>query len=111
VRMADVGVTADNLEGLSYGPRLPNGNPTLLVISDDNFSTAGSVQINQFLLFELEGTRAEATAAAPSAAVTRTAPPAQIPAALPRTGLASEGALLLVGLGLLGIGLEMRRGS
>lgn len=110
LRMADVGVTADNLEGMSYGPRLPNGNLSLLVISDDNFSTSGSVQINQFLLFELEGTRAEATPAQPSAAVTRAAAPAQIPAALPRTGLASEGALLVVGLGLLGIGLGMRRG-
>lgn len=50
VNMASVGVTADNLEGLTWGPRLPNGNTALLVVSDDNFS---STQTNQFLLFEV----------------------------------------------------------
>jgi 3-phytase/alkaline phosphatase D len=48
------GVMPDNLEGMALGPRLPNGHPTLLVISDDNFSAAGSPQVNQFLLFEID---------------------------------------------------------
>ena len=39
---------------LALGPTLPNGHPTLLVMSDDNFSAAGSPQINQFLLFEID---------------------------------------------------------
>lgn len=41
---------ADNLEGLSWGPRLPSGNPTLIVVSDDNFST---LQRTQFWAFEV----------------------------------------------------------
>jgi hypothetical protein len=53
LHMSDIGVAADNLEGMTYGPRLPNGSPSLIIISDDNFSTAGAVQVNQFLLFEL----------------------------------------------------------
>jgi len=40
----------DNLEGMSWGPRLPNGKDTLLFISDDNFSPT---QITQLLLFEV----------------------------------------------------------
>src|SRR5690242_6143468 len=44
VNMASVGVTADNLEGLTWGPRLPDGNAALLVVADHNFS---STQTNQ----------------------------------------------------------------
>jgi 3-phytase len=51
VNMAALGITADNLEGLALGPRLPDGQQSLLVISDDNFS---DTQTNQFLLFEIE---------------------------------------------------------
>jgi len=40
----------DNLEGMSWGPRLPNGKDTLLFISDDNFSPT---QTTQLLLFEV----------------------------------------------------------
>jgi len=40
----------DNLEGMSWGPRLPNGKDTLLLISDDNFSPT---QTTQLLLFEI----------------------------------------------------------
>jgi hypothetical protein len=47
------GVKPDNLEAVALGPHLPNGHQTLLVMSDDNFSAAGSPQINQFLLFEI----------------------------------------------------------
>ena len=49
-----LGVMPDNLEGMTVGPRLPNGNPTLLVVSDDNFSASGPPQINQFLAFEID---------------------------------------------------------
>lgn len=48
------GVSPDNLEAVAIGPRLPNGKLTLLVMSDDNFSGAGSPQINQFILFEID---------------------------------------------------------
>lgn len=40
----------DNLEGMSWGPRLPNGKASLLFISDDNFS---ATQTTQLLLFEI----------------------------------------------------------
>lgn len=39
----------DNTEGMTWGPRLPNGNRSLVFISDDNFS---SRQITQLLAFE-----------------------------------------------------------
>ncbi len=42
----------DNLEGMTFGPDLPNGNKTLLLISDDNFSSLGK-QISQIILMEV----------------------------------------------------------
>ena len=39
----------DNTEGMCWGPVLPNGNRTLLFVSDDNFNPR---QITQFLAFE-----------------------------------------------------------
>jgi hypothetical protein len=39
----------DNTEGMTRGPTLPNGNPTLVFVSDDNFSSS---QITQFVVFE-----------------------------------------------------------
>ncbi|NEV93135.1 esterase-like activity of phytase family protein [Psychroflexus sp. YR1-1] len=43
----------DNLEGICFGPILPNGNITLIVTSDDNFNNFGP-QLNQFILLELK---------------------------------------------------------
>ena len=40
----------DNTEGMTFGPRLPNGNRTLVFVSDDNFRKS---QITQFLAFEV----------------------------------------------------------
>jgi len=42
----------DNIEGITFGPKLPNGNRTLMVISDDNFRKF-SPQIQQILIFEV----------------------------------------------------------
>lgn len=42
----------DNIEAAAWGPRLPNGNPTLVLASDDNFSPH---QATQFLAFEVIG--------------------------------------------------------
>ena len=39
----------DNTEGMTWGPRLPNGNRSLVFISDDNFNPR---QITQLLAFE-----------------------------------------------------------
>jgi hypothetical protein len=43
----------DNIEGITFGPLLPNGNKSLLLISDDNFQVYGK-QLNQFILLELQ---------------------------------------------------------
>lgn len=40
----------DNIEAASWGPRLANGNATLMLVSDDNFAPH---QVNQFLAFEV----------------------------------------------------------
>lgn len=40
----------DNFEGLTVGPRLPDGSPTLLLMSDDNFSTS---QVTAFVLLRV----------------------------------------------------------
>ncbi len=42
----------DNLEGMTFGPNLKNGNKTILLASDNNFNTLGE-QINQIILMEL----------------------------------------------------------
>ncbi|WP_037320188.1 esterase-like activity of phytase family protein [Salegentibacter sp. Hel_I_6] len=45
--------TIDNIEGMTFGPQLPNGKKSLILVSDDNFSSF-SDQITQFILLELE---------------------------------------------------------
>lgn len=42
----------DNIEGITLGPVLENGNQSLLLISDDNFQLYGK-QLNQFILLEI----------------------------------------------------------
>ncbi len=44
------GVKLDNVEGMTWGPRLSNGNRSLVLVSDNNFS---DTQITQFLAFEV----------------------------------------------------------
>ena len=36
--------------GMAWGPRLPNGNATLVMVSDDNFNAS---QVTLFLAFEV----------------------------------------------------------
>lgn len=43
---------ADNIEGIIFGPKLSNGNQSLLLISDNNFNSF-SKQINQVILMEV----------------------------------------------------------
>ncbi|WP_127846341.1 esterase-like activity of phytase family protein [Psychroflexus aestuariivivens] len=43
----------DNIEGLCFGPKLPNGNSTLILISDNNFNRFGK-QLNQIILLEIK---------------------------------------------------------
>lgn len=42
----------DNLEGIVFGPELENGNPSLILISDNNFSSF-TKQLNQVILMEI----------------------------------------------------------
>lgn len=42
----------DNIEGITFGPILPNGNQSLLLVSDDNFQVYGK-QLNQIVLLEI----------------------------------------------------------
>ena len=41
----------DNFEGMAFGPRLPDGRASLVLVSDDNFSAA---QRTWFLLFAIQ---------------------------------------------------------
>lgn len=41
----------DNIEGITFGPTLPNGNQSLILISDNNFNSMGQ-QFNQVILME-----------------------------------------------------------
>ncbi len=50
LNLDDLGRYIDNVEGLTFGPDLPSGNKTLLLVSDDNFSVT---QKTQFFLFEV----------------------------------------------------------
>ncbi|MGB3614882.1 MAG: esterase-like activity of phytase family protein [Elainellaceae cyanobacterium] len=49
--LADLGIELDNIEGMTFGPRLPDGSRSLLMISDDNFRDS---QVTQLLLFRLK---------------------------------------------------------
>ncbi|MCU0398949.1 MAG: esterase-like activity of phytase family protein [Cyclobacteriaceae bacterium] len=50
LNMDDSGIFIDNIEGVTFGPDLPNGHKTLIFVADNNFQ---SIQKNQFLLFEI----------------------------------------------------------
>lgn len=50
LNMDDLGRYIDNVEGITFGPRLPNGNRSLICVSDNNFSPN---QKTQFFLFEV----------------------------------------------------------
>ncbi len=50
LNMDDLGIFIDNIEGLTFGPKLKNGNPSIIFVSDNNFSDKQKTQI---LVFEL----------------------------------------------------------
>ena len=45
-----LGIPLDNVEGMTFGPRLPDGRRSIVLVSDDNFAAA---QCTQFLLFAM----------------------------------------------------------
>jgi hypothetical protein len=48
--LSELGIPLYNLEGMTLGPRLPDGSQSLVLVSDDNFDEA---QKTQFLLLSL----------------------------------------------------------
>lgn len=51
LNMDDLGIFIDNIEGLTFGPKLANGHRSIIFISDNNFSDKQKTQV---LVFELE---------------------------------------------------------
>jgi hypothetical protein len=49
--LADTGIEVDNLEGMTLGPRLPDGSQSLILVSDNNFDAE---RATQFVLLRLE---------------------------------------------------------
>ncbi|MBE9222450.1 esterase-like activity of phytase family protein [Cyanobacterium stanieri LEGE 03274] len=51
LNLKDLNIDFDNLEGLTFGPRLPDGSQSLILVSDNNFKY--STEKTQFLLFKI----------------------------------------------------------
>jgi hypothetical protein len=51
LNMDDLGVFIDNIEGVTFGPKLANGKQSILFVTDNNFSDK---QKTQLLLFEVD---------------------------------------------------------
>lgn len=49
--VASLGIVPDNLEGLAFGPDLPDGRKLLIVVSDNNFSPG---QVTQFVALAID---------------------------------------------------------
>jgi len=50
--LGSLGIAIDNIEGITFGKRLQDGRSSLVLISDDNFS---SLQVTQILAFAVSG--------------------------------------------------------
>ena len=48
--LKELGIYLDNLEGMTFGPRLPDGSRSLILVSDNNFNQE---QLTQFLLLRI----------------------------------------------------------
>jgi 3-phytase len=49
--LATLGIPLDNVEGMTWGPDLPDGRKTLVMVSDNNFN---ETQFTQFLAFAVD---------------------------------------------------------
>jgi hypothetical protein len=47
----DLGIPIDNIEGMTFGPSLPDGRQTLVIVSDNNFNPG---QFTQFVVLAVE---------------------------------------------------------
>jgi hypothetical protein len=50
LNMDELGILIDNIEGITFGPKLANGHQSIVFVSDNNFS---ELQKTQLLVFEL----------------------------------------------------------
>ncbi len=50
--LTTLGLTLDNIEAITFGPVLPNGERSLILVSDNNFQ---ELQVTQFLAFRVTG--------------------------------------------------------
>lgn len=50
LNMDSLGIYVDNVEGITFGPDLPNGHKTLVLVADNNFAI---FEQTQFFVFEL----------------------------------------------------------
>ena len=50
LNMDDLGIFIDNVEGITFGPKLANGNQSLVLVTDNNFSDKQKTQV---LVFEV----------------------------------------------------------
>ncbi len=50
LNMDSLGIYVDNVEGITFGPTLPNGHKTLVLVADNNFQV---FEKTQFFVFEL----------------------------------------------------------
>lgn len=50
LNMDNLGMHVDNVEGMCFGPTLPNGHKTLVMVADNNFQL---FETTQFFLFEI----------------------------------------------------------
>ena len=51
LNLDELGIPLDNVEGMTFGPRLRHGRRSLVLVSDNNFAPA---QFTQFLLFAVD---------------------------------------------------------
>jgi hypothetical protein len=51
LNMDNLGIYIDNIEGVTFGPTLPDGKRSLIFIADNNFNP---LEQSQVLLFEVE---------------------------------------------------------
>lgn len=50
--LSEFGITIDNYEGLTFGPVLPGGGRLLLIVSDNNFSSAQQTVFTAFRFYD-----------------------------------------------------------
>jgi len=51
LNMDQLGIFTDNIEGISFGPILPNGNRSILLVADNNFNP---IQRSQIVLLQIK---------------------------------------------------------